>query len=94
MSDVSMEAVTAARAKMLEGLNEYVAAIADDGEPEVVDSAVMLFESRGMADSGIFSRTTYVFVEQSGVTTMLGMIDLGGHKARAAVREYATGCEE
>lgn len=65
MTDAQIKAVTAARAKMLEGLAEYVAAVADEGEPEVIDSATMLFESRGMADSGIFSRISYILVEQS-----------------------------
>jgi hypothetical protein len=79
-------------AKMNEGLQEYLDAIADVGEPEAPVAAVMLFESRGMAEHGQFTRIDYITVEPGSLTSMLGMSELATDKLQHRLR--CTGHDE
>lgn len=93
LTDEKHAAALAAHAKMGEALAEYLEAIGDVGEPEVIDSAVVLFEARGMNDAGQTSRTSFIIVEPAPVTTMLGMLDLSGEKVQDHLRCYGHGHE-
>lgn len=74
MTDI--EKVTAAVAKMQEGLQDFLDAVADAGEPEVAETAFLLFEAKGMSDEGLFFRRSWLPLHQSSTSTMVGVFDL------------------
>lgn len=83
LSPDQIDAVHAAIDKMNEGLRDLVNACADEGEPEMVERAIVMFEAQGMAESGLFYRRDYIKLEDNGHrTAMLGMLDLLTEKAR------------
>lgn len=59
----------AALDKVREGLREYLYAIRDDGDAEVMVNSVVIFESTGMSDTGEFWRPGHVVVDREGSTT-------------------------
>jgi hypothetical protein len=86
ITDTQREAIKGAIDKINEGLQEYLDAIADEGEPEVAQSAVVLFESHGMAEAGIFERISFVLLQQTHRTQMLGMLEIAGEKLDHTLR--------
>lgn len=80
------EAAAAAVRKINEGLSEFIQAVADEGEPEVVENAVLLFEARGMSDAGFFTRRDHLVLEMSGQSAMLGMFELVSADVQHALR--------
>jgi len=53
--------------KMREGLSEYLAAMSDDGDTEMVVNAVLIYESQGIEPSGEqFFKHSYLALVNSG----------------------------
>lgn len=71
------------------GIQQYLDAIADEGEPELLEGAVVLFHSKGMRDSGLFFRSSFCIPMHSGMLPMLGLLDVSGEKAYDYLREAA-----
>lgn len=71
-----MAQVDAAMEKMREGLQDFLEAISDEGEPEVADTTFVLCEAKGMNQDGIFARRFWLPLHRNATSTMVGVFDL------------------
>ncbi len=61
--------------KMKEGLSEFLQTTLDDGDAEVLENAVVIFEAKGMSASSTYFKPGFVFLEfQGSANSLVGLM--------------------
>lgn len=75
--------------KVREGLQDYLNAIGDEGEPEVMQDVVVIFEARGMNERGQFARRNFLIPQMTTTAAAFGTFTLISERVNAWFRGIA-----
>jgi hypothetical protein len=75
--------------KMKEGLREFLATTQEDGDAEIVENAVLIFEAKGMSAASTYYKPGFVMLEFEGSgNSLIGLMMTEPAKVIQAAQQH------